>query len=203
MVNTPSDEETLGMFIPENEKAAEINSRVLNHPVALAFREDPGFEETRPFMKVPKSVRPQHLTTGALAGPGRIEVPPLVFLEKEGRSGVVLLYIGTDLCGHPGLVHGGAIATLLDENVARCCFRALPNKVGLTANLNINYRKPIPAGSYVIIRSKTLKVEGRKIWAEGTIESLPANDETPVIYCEANALYIEPKQAKVSLMTSS
>ena len=198
MINNPTDHETLGMFAPDDEKSAEINTHLLNHPIALAHRADPNFEESRPHMKVPESVRPHHLTTGALSGPGRIEVPPLMFLEKDGRSGIAMLYIGTDLCGHPGLVHGGAIATLLDENLARCCFRALPNKVALTANLNINYRRPIPAGIYLIIRSKTVSVEGRKVWAEGTIESLPVNGEAPVTYCEASVLYIEPKQAKVS-----
>ncbi|MCJ1328240.1 hypothetical protein MMC10_004916 [Thelotrema lepadinum] len=196
MINNPTDHETLGMFNTEDDNAAEINTHLLTHPIALAHRADSAFEESRPHMKVPESVRPHHLTTGALSGPGRIEVPPLMFLEKEGRSGIALLYIGSDLCGHPGLVHGGAIAALLDETLARCCFRALPSKVGLTANLNINYRKPIPAGNYVIIRSKTVSAEGRKVRTEGTIESLPADGETPITYCEANALYIEPKQAK-------
>lgn len=198
MINPPTDQETLNMFAPPDEKAATIDTRLINHPIALELRANPNYKESRPHMKIPESMRAHHLTSGALAGPGRIEVPPLMFIEKEGKGGLTLTYLGSDICGHPGVVHGGAIATLLDESLARSCFQALPNKVGLTANLTINYRNPVRAESYVVLRSKTVKVDGRKVWVEGTLESLPEEGETPVIYTEASALFIEPKQAKVS-----
>lgn len=108
-----------------------------------------------------------------------------------------IMYLGEDLCGHPGIVHGGLLATLLDEGLARCCFPALPNKIAMTASLTMNYRKPTPAGNYYVLRAKTVKVEGRKAWVEGHIETLPKDGEEPVVMVEANALMIEPKQAKV------
>lgn len=61
----------------------------------------------------------------------------------------------------------------------------------------MNYRKPTPAGNYYVLRAKTVKVEGRKAWVEGHIETLPKDGEEPVVMVEANALMIEPKQAKV------
>lgn len=106
-------------------------------------------------------------------------------------------YLGRDLCGHPGIVHGGFLATMLDEGLARCCFAALPNKVGMTANLNINYRAPAKADSFVVLRAKTTKVEGRKAWVSGVIETLVSEGETPVVIAEATALFIEPRQAAV------
>ena len=149
-------------------------------------------------MKIPASIREHHLTGGALAGEGRLEIPPLQFVEgDDGKSAITIFYIGSDLCGHRGFVHGGAMATLLDEALARCCFQALPNKVGMTANLNINYRRPLPAGSFAVIRCKTTRVEGRKAWVEGTLENLCGEGEERVVYCEADALFIEPKQAAV------
>lgn len=100
------------------------------------------------------------------------------------------------MCGHDGIVHGGLLSTLLDEGLARCCFPALPNKIGVTANLTINYRKPTRADQLVMLVAKTTKVEGRKAWVEGRIESLPTTAaETPVTLVEASALFIEPKYA--------
>ena len=198
MLDPPTDEDTLSMFVSPDERVTEINAHIVGHPIAQSLREKAEeFRETRPILKIPEAMRAHHLTAGALTGPGRIEVPPLMFIEKEGKGGMTLLYLGTDICGHPGLVHGGALATLLDEILARCSFAALPNKMGMTANLNINYRKPVPGGSYILIRAKTTKVEGRKVWVEGSVESLPEDDQPPVVFTEATALYIEPKQAKV------
>jgi len=131
-------------------------------------------------------------------GPGKVVVPPFVWSEKGGKSLVTISYIGGDLCGHPGIVHGGFMATMLDEGLARCCFAALPNKIGMTANLNINYRAPAPAGSFVVLKATTTKVEGRKAWVDGHIETLVGEGEKPVILAEASALFIEPRQAAVS-----
>ena len=118
--------------------------------------------------------------------------------RKAGNLSWSVSYLGTDLCGHPGIVHGGLLATLIDEGLARCCFAALPNKVGMTANLNINYRSPAPAGAFVVLRAKTTKVDGRKAWVEGHIETLVPEGEKPIILVEASALFIEPRQAAVS-----
>ena len=193
-----SDAESCTMFQPSTDKIAQEEAYIQKHPLLLELRSNPDFTESSPHMKIPAAIREHNLTAGALAGPGKLEVPPLQFVEKNGMGGITIFYIGTDLCGHPSLIHGGAMATLLDEALARCSFQALPNKIGMTANLNINYRKPLPAGSFAIIRSVTTKVEGRKAWVEGTLENLPANGEPKEVYCEASALFIEPRQAAVS-----
>ncbi|KAI9827550.1 MAG: hypothetical protein M1832_004900 [Thelocarpon impressellum] len=198
MINPPTDAETLTMFEPEDEHAKEVESFISNHPLARSLRANPDFTESRPHMKIPESQREQNLTGGTLAGAGKIVVPPYTWGEKGGKSLVSISYLGKDLCGHPGIVHGGLLATLLDEGLARCCFPALPSKVGMTASLNVNYRKPAAADSYVVLKAKTVKVEGRKAWVEGHIETLVSEGEEPVVLVEASALFIEPRQAAVS-----
>lgn len=134
-------------------------------------------------------------------GEKKVVVPPFAWNEAGGKSMVQVLYIGEDMCGHPGIVHGGFLATVLDEGLARCCFGALPNKIGMTANLNINYRAPAMAGKYVVFRGATTKVEGRKAWVEGRLETLvdeAKGGERPTVLVEATALFIEPRQAAVS-----
>lgn len=194
-LNPPSDEETLTMFTPEDDVSREVEDFIQNHPIAIELRSQPHYSESRPHLKIPEGQRSHNLTAGTLMGPGRVVVPPFVWSERGGKSLVSISYLGEDLCGHPGLVHGGLLATLLDEGLARCCFAALPNKVGMTANLNINYRNPTPAQGFVVLRAVTTKVEGRKAWVEGRIETLAAEGEKPVVLAEATALFIEPRQA--------
>lgn len=198
LMNPPTDEETLAMFAPETEQEREVEAFIDSHPLTLAMRTKESFAESRPHLKIPPPFRDYNLTGGTLLGTNRIVVPPVIFAESGGKSLVSISYLGHELCGHPGIIHGGLLATLLDEGLARCCFAALPHKVGMTANLNINYRAPAPAGSYIVLKATTTKVEGRKAWVEGRIETLVGEGEKPVVLAEATALFVSPKQAAVS-----
>lgn len=55
------------------------------------------------------------------------------------------------------------------------------------------------AGQYVVLKSETTKVDGRKAWVKGRLETLPADGSEGVVLVEAEALFIEPRQAAVSL----
>ncbi|KAI5288074.1 hypothetical protein KEM52_001316 [Ascosphaera acerosa] len=181
---------------------AAIEATINAHPLVQKLRADPAFHESRPHLDLPPEIRAHNLTASTLAGADRISVAPYVFSEDGGKSLVSISHLGTAVSGHPGIVHGGLLATMLDEGLARCCFPALPNKVGVTANLNVDYRRPAPAGSFFVLRATTTKVEGRKAWVEGRIENLPKEgeeDKEPVVYVEAKALFIEPKNADVSM----
>jgi 3'-phosphoadenosine 5'-phosphosulfate synthase len=197
MRNAPTDAETLKMFTPEDDISREIEDFINNHPLVQELRSKPQYSESRPHLKIPESARSHNLTGGTLMGPGKVVVPPFTWTEKGGKSLVQIQYLGSDLCGHPGILHGGLLATICDEGLARCCFGALPNKIGMTANLNINYRNPAPAGAFIVLRAETTRVEGRKAWVEGRLETLVGEGETPIVLVEASALFIEPRQAAV------
>ncbi|KAI5283556.1 hypothetical protein KEM54_002034 [Ascosphaera aggregata] len=182
-------------YAEADEFVRGIEDTINAHPLVKELRSNPSFHESRPHLDVPTEIRAHNLTAGTLSGVNRITVPPYVFSEEGGKSLVSVSHLGTAVSGHPGIVHGGLLATMLDEGLARCCFPALPNKVGVTANLNIDYRRPAPAGSYFVLRATTTKVEGRKAWVEGHIESLPEEGKEPVVFVEAKALFIEPKNA--------
>ena len=199
LLNPPSNDETLGLFHPQSELEREIEAFIDRHPLTLQMRSMPGFSESRPHLKIPTSFRVHNLTGGTLMGPGKVAVPPVVFAEQGGKSLVSITHLGNELCGHSGIIHGGLLAVLLDEGLARCCFAALPHNIGMTAKLSINYRHPTPAGSYVVLRATTTKVEGRKAWVEGRLETLVCKGETPVVLADASALFVSPKQAAVSI----
>lgn len=196
-LNPPSDAETLTMFQPATPETAAINDHITTHPLAVKLRAQAGMVESRPHLKIPEAMRPHNLTGGVLLGAGKIEVPPLSLAEASAELPRLtqIAYLGPSLCGHPGIVHGGLLATLLDEGLARACFPALPNKVGVTASLKIDYRAPCPAGTYVVLKAETTKVEGRKAWVKGWIEQLTEDGEAGTKLVEAEALFIEPKGA--------
>lgn len=196
----PSDAETLKAFKAPDDFAAAVDDFIDTHPLVQRLRAE-GWTESRPHMRLPSEMRKHSLTAGTLLGPGMIPVPPLAF-TREGEELITIAYLGTELCGHVGMVHGGMLGTILDEGMGRCCFAKLPNKIGVTANLNINYKAPVKAGSYIVMKSRTTKAEGRKAWVEGHIETLGQGEEPGQLLVEATALYIEPKYAKVSRIGS-
>lgn len=198
LINPPTDEETLLLFNPSEEDSAYlIHHYILNHPLTKELESNEKFTASRPHLKLPETLRNHNFTGGILMGEEKIPVPPLQFATKDGSEFVSIQYLGLALCGHPNIIHGGLLATLLDEGLARCCFPALPNKVGVTASLTINYRKPCFAGQYVVLKAETTKVDGRKAWVKGRLETLPESGEGEILV-EAEALFIEPRQAAVS-----
>ena len=164
------------------------------HPMAVRLKSQSEFSESRPHSK--SDIR--HSFIGrTLMGPGKIVVSPFTWIETKGKSLIQISYLGSDLCGHPGIVHGGMLATMLDEGFANCCSAAFPNKNGMTAKLVIDYRAPVFARNYVVLRVKITEMQGRKIWVEGQIETLVTEGEKPVVMVEASALFIELRQSAV------
>ncbi|KJZ79090.1 hypothetical protein HIM_01241 [Hirsutella minnesotensis 3608] len=196
-----TDDESLARFSVAadddgaDEETRRVHETIEKHPLVAELRRRPDLTESRPHMKMPAQYRARSLTGGALSGPRKMPVPVVSFRDGEGKTMVSVAYVGEDLCGHPGLVHGGLLATLLDEGLAWCCFNALPHKLGVTAYLNVNYRKPTPAGSFLVLRAETQKVEGRKAWVKGQLELLAKPGEKPTVLAEAEALYVSPRQA--------
>jgi acyl-coenzyme A thioesterase PaaI-like protein len=185
--------------IPEDTQSADqIDAFIQNHPVAIFLRNKPEYTEVRPHLKVAEQFRAQNFMTGALTGPRKISVPPYVFSKDNGEKLVMLMHLGEDLCDYPRVIHNGLIAALFDEGLARCCFAALPHKVGVTANLNIEHHQPLMANSYIVLSAETTKLQGRKAWGYSRIETLPIDSDEAILVAEAKGLFIEPKQIEVS-----
>ncbi|KAG0004079.1 hypothetical protein BGZ80_007641 [Entomortierella chlamydospora] len=131
-----------------------------------------------------------HLTAGTLRGAGKLGVAPALFQSKDEKQILNVLHVGTSLCGHPNITHGGLLATLLDETTAMTAIPNLPGKTGFTANLNINYRHPCIADQFIVIHSEVTSVEGRKAFVKATLKGIDGT-----LYVEATALFIAPKVA--------
>ncbi|XP_063296118.1 acyl-coenzyme A thioesterase THEM4 isoform X2 [Pelobates fuscus] len=108
-----------------------------------------------------------------------------MFYNKAEKRTVCLFQSGPYLEGPPGFTHGGCIATIIDSTAGAGVLYSYGPV--MTANLNINYRNPIPLGHTVIVDSKVEKTEGRKVYATCHIRS----HDDKVIHTEATALFIK------------
>jgi acyl-coenzyme A thioesterase PaaI-like protein len=100
---------------------------------------------------------------------------------------LVLVQIGDHLCGHPGIVHGGIISAIFDNTFGWLYITGkLPPS--FTANLTINFRKPLYANSVGIVKAVLEKTEGRKIFMKASWEG-----KDNEIYAEATTLFVIPK----------
>lgn len=169
------------------------------HPFVKKLREDPNFVETRYYDAIPDAHRENMVTSGLLAGQGYLTVEPLVFTNVNQQEMYYLYHVGERLSGHEGIVHGGLLATLLDEGLSRCTFPSLPNKYGVTANLNINYKAPVPAESYLLLHAKVTDAKGRRVKAQGEIHTLKDVAADEQILVEGTVTMVEPRWAKYFL----
>ncbi|RVE62666.1 hypothetical protein OJAV_G00159530 [Oryzias javanicus] len=108
----------------------------------------------------------------------------VLFIDKEKEKCVCIFQAGHLLEGPPGHVHGGAIATMIDT-VTGTHASAISAPV-LTANLNIDYRSPIPLGSTVLIESTLEKTEGRKLFISCKVTSTDGSKR----HTDATALFV-------------
>ncbi|KAF8173222.1 HotDog domain-containing protein [Mycena galopus ATCC 62051] len=148
--------------------------------------------ETRPHQQIPDDVRANKLTAGSLRGPGKLALFPLARVKKDESEAVVFVHLGRGLCGHDGIVHGGLLATLLDEALARNAITNLPEKVGVTATLSLNYRAPTRADQFVVLKTRLVDLKGRKAMVTGRVE-----DVQGTLLVDAEALFIQPRYAKL------
>ncbi|KAL1692259.1 HotDog domain-containing protein [Schizophyllum commune] len=133
-----------------------------------------------------------NLTAGVLRGPGKLAVHALVRARKDEKESYVILHVGRALCGHDGIVHGGLLATLLDESLARNAINNLPERVGVTATLTINYKAPVRADQFIVIKTQVGDVNGRKALVSGIVQDLEGKE-----LANASALFVQPRYAKM------
>jgi acyl-CoA thioesterase FadM len=68
----------------------------------------------------------------------------------------------------------------------------LPDKIGVTAKLSLNYRAPTRADQFIVIKTTLIEAKGRKSVVSGTIEALDGS-----LLVEATATFVQPRYAKL------
>lgn len=137
----------------------------------------------------PRKPRPERLLTRntEVLGAG---FEYAAFHSGGERRTVCIFQPGPLLEGFPGLVHGGALAALID-GIAGTCARKVAGRI-MTANLNIDYRSPVSLRSTVLLDAHVAKVEGRKVFTTCRVLS---HDEGTV-HTDCTALFILVDEVK-------
>ena len=110
--------------------------------------------------------------------PGGILIKPVIFHNIETDEGVHIVHAGYRLCGYPFIIHGGIIATLLNETFKRNASLSKYTTSNLkddfkVENLTINYRRPTLANQFLIVKTKKKESpenDNRTIVLESVIE---------------------------------
>ncbi|HKN62034.1 MAG TPA: PaaI family thioesterase [Candidatus Acidoferrales bacterium] len=77
--------------------------------------------------------------------------------------------LGPEYSGGLGFVHGGIIATLLDEAMGKVNrFRGLR---ALTAELTIEYLRPVPVEQDIVVEAREVDMKGRNLYHVGEIRN--------------------------------
>lgn len=125
-------------------------------------------------------------------------------LDGDKNHSYTFFHLGDKLSGHPNIVHGGFVATLLDELTCGLGIQNFESKKAVTANLNIDYRQPCYSNSYIVVKCNVVARSGRKCVVRGEVYSLdldlgvfdPADVETKKhLLSECTAVIVEPKYA--------
>jgi uncharacterized protein (TIGR00369 family) len=86
--------------------------------------------------------------------------------------------------GYQDVVHGGILATLLDEVMAHAVLRATEGNAA-TAQLEIRYRRPARVGETLRLEASVSRASGRRIHAKGRICG-----EDGAVRAEGEALFL-------------
>jgi uncharacterized protein (TIGR00369 family) len=91
----------------------------------------------------------------------------LEFLLAEDHSVVCLATVPDTFEGPPGYLHGGIIATLIDETMSKAV-RAR-GFTAMTRHMEVDYLRPVPSGASIRMEGRVTHNEGRKHWTEARI----------------------------------
>ncbi|KAF4259410.1 hypothetical protein LV164_005269 [Aspergillus fumigatus] len=180
--------------VEDAAKLEEIN-HVFEHglPIVQELRNNPDYLETNAYEGFSEEDKAHRLTSGPLRGSRGLALQRVFYNDKEKKV-ISVVYLGSGLEGWPTVVHGGVLATVLDENLGRAAIRHFPARTGVTANLEINYRAPVYSGNFYTFHSQVdpERSTERKAFVTGEIR-----DPVGRVCAQASAIFVVPKGFKL------
>ncbi len=94
--------------------------------------------------------------------------------------------------GPPGAIHGGWVASLLDQILGHA--NAISGVGGMTIELTVRYKRRTPYGVPLHLRARTDFVDGRRVQASGEIVA------DGVVTAEATGMFLQPTPERIEQM---
>ncbi|EME43701.1 hypothetical protein DOTSEDRAFT_131813 [Dothistroma septosporum NZE10] len=127
-----------------------------------------------------------------------------------------VMTIGDGMNGHPEIIHGGIVATIIDEsmgilqsvNLERAHMRQVklgqaegelppPGGAAFTAELKVRYLRPVRTPGAIAVVARRERKEGRKEWLVAEVRQQVGHgedDDGEVVVCATGeSLFIEPR----------
>jgi len=94
----------------------------------------------------------------------------LTFEQDDERQRIVGRFrLGKDYEGGSGFLHGGIIATLIDEAMGKV--NRFRETLAVTAELNVEYHRPVPVDALIVVEAFEARHEGRDLHHECEIRN--------------------------------
>jgi len=92
------------------------------------------------------------------------------FYVSDKNETIALFTPRSELQSYPGIMHGGISATILDETIGRAIMNMYgEDSFGVTIELNIKYKKPVPTDVELKVVGRITKDKGRIFEGDGEI----------------------------------
>ncbi len=118
-------------------------------------------------------------------GPENPQGLHLVFaIDAATLSATATVHLTAMHQGPPGHIHGGIVATLLDEAMSKVN-RPL-NVLAMTRHMEVDYLRPAPLYQHLQLTARHVRRDGRKLFHEAELTN-PAGD----VLARAKGLFIE------------
>lgn len=178
LVTSDAPEDELSLAADALERYAD---RLAGHPRREAYQ---SWGETSP-----AGDAASFFDQSPLIGLANPLAPPMT-LESDETEGIVRggANFGSAYEGPPGCVHGGYVAAAFDEVLGLA--NSLSHNPGMTARLEVNYRRPTPLHTDLRFEARLDRVQGRKNFTSG---ELYAGDS---LCAEAEGLFVSVDQSR-------
>jgi acyl-coenzyme A thioesterase PaaI-like protein len=125
-----------------------------------------------------------------VTGVGSGIAPPLAIRRHDGEV-VAEATLGLAYEGPPSYLHGGMSALFMDQLLGSAAIAA--GLWGMTAHLELDYRRPVPLETPLVMRARVTENVGRKSVITGEICLAAAPEESLV---EARGVFVTPRPEK-------
>lgn len=99
----------------------------------------------------------------SLSSPGAIAIPPRFYYNPQTKDTVGLYHLGMKLTGYPFIVHGGILATILEDSMRESVKFVLDKKSEKIKDLSVSYRMPTLANQFVVVRTTSMEQNGKVV----------------------------------------
>ncbi|KAK1140636.1 hypothetical protein N8T08_010033 [Aspergillus melleus] len=216
--------------LPENNNTSRTLQAFQAYPHARALLQRPDYYAIGTWSRLPKPTGEDGLFAGTLATSTTIphcltlrrrDLPALPAVAPswpsptadatDGASPadvfMLLDLAAPGICGHPDTVHGGIVATFLDEAMSLAVtLHAPPPELDpsshsdshsprgklYTAQLDVRYKRPVSAPGLLVARAKLVARVGRKFWVRAQLlQEDEADPSRMVVTTDAMAFWLQ------------